>query len=111
MNCLNMPIHISYEQNLCCLYNSNHFEKTTIQRGPDLRAFRDLKKNVLHEIRVSGTLLWSPTNAKSPHLHVHKPKTVLVETMLVIFCVSVGPPVVTTVTLELLLFVINCYMF
>ena len=27
----------------------------------------------------------SPTNAKIPHLHVHKPKTVVVETVLVIF--------------------------
>ena len=31
-----------------------------------LRAFWDLEKNVLHEIRVSGTVLWSPTNANSP---------------------------------------------
>ena len=27
----------------------------------------------------------SPTNAKIPHLHVHKPKNVVVETVLVIF--------------------------
>ena len=33
---------------------------------PALRAFWDLEKTVLHEIRVSGTVLRSPTNAKSP---------------------------------------------
>ena len=41
--------------------------------------------NTVHEIRVSGTVLWSPTNAKILHLHVNKPKKVGVETMLVIF--------------------------
>ena len=57
----------------------------SIQRVPALRVFWDLEKTVLHETRVSGTVLWSPTNANSPHLHVTKPKTVLVETVLVIF--------------------------
>ena len=33
---------------------------------PALRAFWDLKKTVLHEICVSGTVLWSPTSANSP---------------------------------------------
>ena len=37
-----------------------------LQRVPTLRAFWDLEKTVLHEIRVSGTVLWSPNNAKSP---------------------------------------------
>ena len=37
-----------------------------IQRVPALRAFWDLEKTVLNEIRVSGTVLWSPTSAKSP---------------------------------------------
>ena len=37
-----------------------------LQRVPALRAFWDLEKTVLHEIRVSGTVLWSPTNANSP---------------------------------------------
>ena len=37
-----------------------------IQRVPTLRVFCDLEKTVLHETRVSGTVLWSPTNAKSP---------------------------------------------
>ena len=37
-----------------------------IQRVPALRAFWDLEKTVLHEIRVSGTVLWSPINANSP---------------------------------------------
>ena len=41
-------------------------ESFTIQRVPSLRAFWDLEKTVLHEIRVSGTVLWSPTNANSP---------------------------------------------
>ena len=41
-------------------------ELFTIQRVPSLRAFWDLEKTVLHEIRVSGTVLWSPTNANSP---------------------------------------------
>ena len=37
-----------------------------MQRVPTLLAFWDLEKTVLHEIRASGTVLWSPTNAKSP---------------------------------------------
>ena len=37
-----------------------------IQRVPALRVFWDLEKTVLHETRVSGTVLWSPTNANSP---------------------------------------------
>ena len=37
-----------------------------LQRVPALRGFWDLEKTVLHEIRVSGTVLWSPTNANSP---------------------------------------------
>ena len=37
-----------------------------VQRVPALRVFWDLKKTVLHETRVSGTVLWSPTNANSP---------------------------------------------
>ena len=43
-----------------------------LQRVPALRAFWDLEKTVLHEIRVSGTVL-------------HKPKNGVVETVLVIF--------------------------
>ena len=34
--------------------------------GPRFTRILDLEKNVLHEIRASGTVLWSPTNAKSP---------------------------------------------
>ena len=41
-------------------------ESFTIQRVPSLRAFWDLEKTVLHEIRVSGTVLWSPTSANAP---------------------------------------------
>ena len=44
-----------------CRWSMKH-----LQRVPVLRAFWDLEKTVLHEIRVSGTLLWSPTNANSP---------------------------------------------
>ena len=33
---------------------------------PALLAFWDLEKNVLHETLVSGTVLWSATNANSP---------------------------------------------
>ena len=38
----------------------------SIQRVPALHVFWDLEKTVLHETRVSGTVLWSPTNANSP---------------------------------------------
>ena len=47
-------------------------------------AFWDLEKTMLHEIRVSETVV-SPILTKIPHLHVHKPKTVVMETVLVIF--------------------------
>ena len=40
--------------------------KTVVQRVPALRVFWDLEKTVLHETRVSGTVLWSPTNTNSP---------------------------------------------
>ena len=42
---------------------SNMFQ---LQMVPALRAFWDLEKTVLHEIRVSETVLWSPTNTNSP---------------------------------------------
>ena len=50
------------------------FDKKLIslsQRVPALRTFWDFSK--------------SPTSMKIPHLYVHKPKTMVVETMLVIF--------------------------
>ena len=37
-----------------------------VQRVPALRTFWDLEKTVSDEIRVSGTVLWSPTNPNSP---------------------------------------------
>ena len=40
--------------------------KEHLQRVPALRVFWDLEKTVLHESRVSGTILWYPTNANSP---------------------------------------------
>ena len=52
---------------------------------PALRVFWDLEKTVLHETRVSGTVLWSPTNANSPTYTYISQKNVLVETVLVIF--------------------------
>ena len=46
-----------------------------LQRVPALRAFWDLEKTVLHEIGVSGTVLWSPTNAKFPTcMYLHEQK-------------------------------------
>ena len=60
--------------------------KSRIERFPALRAFWDLEKTVLHKICVSGTVLWSPTNANSPtYMYLHTPKTVVVETVLVVF--------------------------
>ena len=49
--------------------------------GPALLGFWDLKKTRYGKF----DLVRSPTNAKIPHLHVHKPKTIVVETVLVIF--------------------------
>ena len=41
--------------------------KKAMYRGsPPYAFFWDLEKTVLHETRVSGTVLWSPTNANSP---------------------------------------------
>ena len=37
-----------------------------ITEGPRLTRFLGLGKNVFHETHVSGTVLWSPTNTKSP---------------------------------------------
>ena len=45
---------------------ADHKGETSIQRVPALRGFWDLEKTVLHEIHVSRTVLWSPTNANSP---------------------------------------------
>ena len=59
--------------------------KMGVQRVPALRVFWDLEKTVLHETRVSGTVLWSPTNANSPTYTYISKKNVLVETVLVIF--------------------------
>ena len=42
------------------------FFKNTIQRVPALRAFWDLEKTVLHEIRVSGTVVNPLITQKSP---------------------------------------------
>ena len=50
-----------------------------------IRPFWDLEKTVLHEICVSRTVLSPLLTQKSPHLLVQKPKTVVLETVLVIF--------------------------
>ena len=53
---------LAYTRNSLSLYR--YIGK--LQRVPALRAFWDLEKTVLHQICVSGTVLWSPTNANSP---------------------------------------------
>ena len=62
------------------IFFKNIMDQMGVQRVPALRVFWDLEKTVLNETRVSGTVLWSPTNASSPtySLHVYKPKNVLV---------------------------------
>ena len=60
---------------------------------PALRKFWDLKKKHVTWNLCLPDCSKSTTNAIIPHLHVHKPKTVVVETMYVIFFVSGGPPV------------------
>ena len=49
--------------------------QNAVQRVPALRVFWDLEKTVLHETRVSGTVLWSPTNANSPTYTYLRKKT------------------------------------
>ena len=74
--------HMSHEQ-IGMSQISNRHEPNIIYRGSPLYAhFYTRKKNVLHEICA---------NMKILHLHVHKPKIVVVETVLVIF-VYVGDP-------------------
>ena len=50
--------------------HKNSLSKVTHNRPPiffsALRAFWDFEKTLLHEICVSGTVLWSPINANSP---------------------------------------------
>ena len=49
-------------------------------------AFWDLEKTVLHEIRVSGTILWSPTSGSGNRVND--------------FCISGGPPVLQKLSLR-----------
>ena len=67
--------------------------KKEIQKVLTLRAFWDLEKTMLHVIRVSGTVVKSPTNTKIAHLHVHKPKNPGSGNRVSDFRVSWGPPV------------------
>ena len=60
-----------------------------VQRFHALRRFWDLKKNALCEIRVSGTV--GGTNAKIPHLRVHKSKIAVVGSA-VVKTMQMGPP-------------------
>ena len=48
------------------LFQGIQFLNFLLQRVSALRVFGDLEKTVLHETRVSGTVLWSPTHANSP---------------------------------------------
>ena len=63
-----------------------------VQRVPALRVFWDLEKTVLHETRVSRTVLWSPTNANSPTYTYISQKRIS-GNRVSDFCVSGGPPV------------------
>ena len=58
-----MPVKCNY-----FIYKNEklYFSKKPLQRVPALRVFWDLEKTVLHETRVSGTVLCSPTNVNSP---------------------------------------------
>ena len=56
------------------------------------------KKPCYMKFVLVGLYKGSPTNAKIPHLHVHKPKTLVVETVLVIF-VYWGIPCTTAVVI------------
>ena len=57
---------------------------------------------MLHEIRVSGTVLWSPTNANSPTYTYISQKRVS-GNRVSDFRVSGGPPVLTTLCRELMI--------
>ena len=57
------PLNQSCQQFVSLIYlNGQNY----VQRVPALCAFWDLEKTVLDEFRVSGTVLWSPTNANYP---------------------------------------------
>ena len=63
-----------------------------LQRVPALRVFWDLEKTVLHETRVSWTVLWSPTNANSP-TYTYISQKMCCGNRVSYFRVSGGPPV------------------
>ena len=79
-----------------------------IQRVPALRVFWDLEKTVLHEPRVSGTVLWSPTNAYSPTYTYISQKRVS-GNRVSDFRVSGGPPVHSSVLITLSAFLVLLY--
>ena len=64
----NSPRSLNSEQTCYdfLLKNYTKLETISLQRVSALRVFGDLEKTVLHETRVSGTVLWSPTKANSP---------------------------------------------
>ena len=68
---LHLKILGMYPHNFYCIKESvlfliRNWIFMDIQRVPALHAFWDLEKTVLYETCVSGTVLWSPTNANSP---------------------------------------------
>ena len=64
-----------------------------IKRVPALHAFWDLEKTVLHETRVSGTVMWSPTHTNFPTYTYISQKSVS-GNRVSDFRVSGGPPVI-----------------
>ena len=67
-------------------YSTLLYQSTALQRVPALRAFWDLEKTVLHEIRVSGTVVGPLLLRKSPTCtYISQKPWYVVETVLVIF--------------------------
>ena len=62
-----------------------HSVKSKYKGSPPYAHFWDLEKTLLHEIGVSGTVLMDSLNTIFPLYRVHRPKAVVVETVLVIF--------------------------
>ena len=57
------------------IHNNSRIKKIHLELFPILRAFWFLKKNLLCQIRVSGTLLMIQQTQNSPHLRVHRLKS------------------------------------
>ena len=74
-----------------------------VQRVPALRVFWDLEKTVLHETRVSGTVLWSPLARKLA-------KNCGSGNRVSDFRISGGPPVVSAETILSLLIIFTAFV-